>query len=189
MTSPATLLAALEFAAARHRDQRRKGSGAPPYINHPIQVARLLAEVGGIEDHITLTAAVLHDTIEDTETTADELEERFGADVRDVVMEMTDDTSLPKAERKHLQIERAPGLSSRAKQLKIADKTSNIREIVQDPPVGWSLERRRDYLDWADAVVAGCRGVNPALEMHYDAVMRQCRATLEDAICTRSTLH
>jgi guanosine-3',5'-bis(diphosphate) 3'-pyrophosphohydrolase len=169
-------LAALQFAAERHRDQRRKGKEASPYINHPIAVTRLLAEVGNVSDPVLLQAAILHDTVEDTETTLDELEASFGPEVRRVVEEVTDDKSLPKSERKRLQIERAPQRSNRAKQLKVADKSSNLIDIAHRPPENWTLERKQEYFDWAERVVEGCRGVNPALEAHFDEVLREARA-------------
>jgi (p)ppGpp synthase/HD superfamily hydrolase len=181
MSALADLLEALEFAAVRHHDQRRKGDAGAPYVNHLIEVARVLAQVGGIEDRLTLVAAVLHDTLEDTETAADELERRFGSDVRRVVEEVSDDPSLSRKDRKRLQIEHAPTLSLAAKLIKIADKTSNVREIGQAPPAGWSLERRREYVDWADAVVAGCRGVNAPLEHAYAQVAAQVRKALDRA--------
>ncbi|WP_052050312.1 HD domain-containing protein [Leptolyngbya sp. KIOST-1] len=176
-TAPA-LLEALHFAATKHSDQRRKDKEASPYINHPIRVAQLLATEGGVTDLATLQAAILHDTVEDTETTPEELEQLFGPEVRRIVAEVTDDKSLPKAERKQRQVEHAPHLSAQAKQLKIADKTANVQNITTSPPDGWSLERKREYLDWADRVVAGCRGCNPALEAVYDEVMAQGREAL-----------
>lgn len=169
------LLSALEYAAEKHRDQRRKGPEASPYINHPISVARVLAEIGDVSDPILLQAAILHDTIEDTRTTPDELERSFGAEVRALVEEVTDDKSLPKKVRKQLQIEHAPGRSPRAKQLKIADKISNIADIIGRPPTDWTLERKREYLDWAERVVAGCRGANRALEECFDRKLREAR--------------
>ena len=172
------LLKAIQFAAGKHQAQRRKGASASPYINHPIEVAHLLADIGGIVDLTTLLAAVLHDTIEDTETAPDELEAQFGRTVRKVVEEMTDDKNLDKALRKRLQIEHAPGLSTRAKAIKLADKISNIQDVVRSPPPDWTLDRRLDYLDWTEQVVAGCRGTNHALERHYDEVLRKGRATL-----------
>jgi guanosine-3',5'-bis(diphosphate) 3'-pyrophosphohydrolase len=175
------LLAALQFAAERHRDQRRKGSEASPYINHPIAVARLLAEVGGVSDPVLLQAAILHDTVEDTETTLDELEARFGPEVRRVVEEVTDDKSLPKLERKRLQVEHAPQRSNRAKQLKVADKSSNLLDIAHRPPKNWRPERKREYFDWAERVVEGCRGVNPALEARFDEVLSEARDSLGEA--------
>jgi (p)ppGpp synthase/HD superfamily hydrolase len=173
------LLEALEFAAVRHHDQRRKGDQGAPYVNHLIEVARLIAQVGAIDDPVTLIAAVLHDTLEDTVTTAAELEHRFGGEVRRIVEEVSDDPALPKSERKRLQIEHAPTLSAAAKCIKIADKTSNVREIGLAPPAGWSLARRTEYVDWADAVVAGCRGANAALERHYDDVVGATRTVLD----------
>jgi guanosine-3',5'-bis(diphosphate) 3'-pyrophosphohydrolase len=172
------LLRALHFAADKHRDHRRKGEEASPYINHLIEVAELLAREGDVTDLITLQAAILHDTLEDTQTTAEELEVLFGLEVRRVVEELTDDKRLPKAERKRLQVEHAPGLSARAKVIKLADKVSNILGIIQTPPAGWSLERRREYLNWSDQVVAGCRDANPTLEKLYAKTVGEGRRVL-----------
>jgi guanosine-3',5'-bis(diphosphate) 3'-pyrophosphohydrolase len=174
------LLRALDFAARKHRDQRRKGSEAPPYINHPIAVARVLAEVGGVTDAITLAGALLHDTVEDTETTPGEIEAEFGAEVRRLVSEVTDDKSLPRAERKRLQVERTPVASERAKLVKLGDKICNLIDLVQAPPVGWTRERQKDYLDWTVQVVAGCRGLNPALDRFYDETVGRSRAALAE---------
>ena len=167
----ALLLSAIEFASRKHSKQRRKGQDASPYINHPIAVAHLMADMGGVTDLATLIAAVLHDTIEDTKTTADELDQCFGEGVRKVVQEVTDDKSLDKAERKRLQIEHAPHLSRRAKAIKVADMIANVRDVVEDPPPDWPLDRRIGYLAWSEKVVAGCRGTNGALEKHYDALL------------------
>lgn len=171
------VLAALSFAAEKHRDQRRKGEGASPYINHPIEVAELLARVGGVADVAVLQAAVLHDTLEDTRTTKHELEANFGPDVRRLVEEVSDDKSLPKAERKRLQIEHAPALSAAARQIKLADKICNVRDVAEKPPTDWSPERRTDYLAWAERVVAGCRGTNPELERMFDEALAAGRGT------------
>ena len=174
----APLLAALKFAAEKHRDQRRKGADASPYINHPIEVADLLATVGGVRDVDVLQAAILHDTIEDTETTAGEIQDAFGTRVRDLVEEVTDDKSLPKKTRKRLQIEHAPHLSHDAKQIKLADKISNVREIGASPPDDWDVTRRREYIEWARAVVVHCRGANPALAEEFDRVVTDAEAAL-----------
>ncbi len=175
----AAILKALDFAANRHRDQRRKGVEASPYINHPIEVAELLARVGGVADLATLQSAILHDTIEDTKTTPDELEAAFGLEVRRLVEEVTDNKRLPKAERKRLQIEHAPHLSKRAKQIKLADKISNVRSVTQSPPADWSLQRRREYLDWSEQVVAGLRGCNSNLESLYALMVEDARRVLD----------
>jgi guanosine-3',5'-bis(diphosphate) 3'-pyrophosphohydrolase len=175
----AVLLRTLHFAADKHRDQRRKGEEASPYVNHLIEVVELLAREGNVTDLIILQAAILHDTLEDTQTTAEELEAMFGAEVRQVVEEVTDDKRLPKAERKRLQVEHASRLSARAKIVKLADKISNILGVIQTPPAGWSLERRREYLDWSDQVVEGCRGDNDALEKLYDEMVAKGRRVLE----------
>ena len=172
------LLEALHFSADKHRDQRRKDHGASPYINHPIEVATVLATVGGVTNIDTLVAAVLHDTIEDTQTTADGIEERFGPDVRKIVEELTDDKDLPKYERKRLQVTTAPRLSAHAKVIRIADKICNVRDVAQAPPAEWSLDRKRTYLDWTAYVVEGCRGVNKELDSYYDEVLDQARAAI-----------
>jgi (p)ppGpp synthase/HD superfamily hydrolase len=169
------LLTAILFAAEKHRDQRRKGAEQAPYINHPIEVAEILWRVGGIRDEISLLAAILHDTVEDTETTPKELEERFGADVREVVMEATDDKTLPKAERKRLQVVNAPHKSVRARAVKIADKISNLQDIIHTPPADWSETRIREYILWSERVVAGLRGHHPALEAAYYEIFFEAR--------------
>lgn len=175
----ALLLDALHFAADKHRFQRRKDPQASPYINHPIAAAELLARVGGVTDAVTLLAALLHDTVEDTETTPADLEERFGAEVRAVVAEVTDDKKLPKEERKRLQIEHAPHLSARAKLVKLADKICNVLDVTHHPPRDWTLKRRHEYLEWSAAVVAGCKGTNAELERHFAEVLAQGRARLD----------
>jgi guanosine-3',5'-bis(diphosphate) 3'-pyrophosphohydrolase len=169
------LLAAIEFASRKHSTERRKDKEASPYINHPIAVTHLLAHSGGITDLVTLLAAVLHDTIEDTETTPADLDEHFGHTVRTVVEEVTDDKTLPKAVRKERQIEHGPHLSRRAKAIKLADKIANVLDVMDSPPSDWSLDRRREYLDWTEKVVAGCRGTNPGLEKLYDEVLEKGR--------------
>jgi len=174
----AQLLQAIEFSAYKHRAQKRKDADASPYINHPIAVATILATVGAVTDATVLIAAVLHDTLEDTETTPAELEDRFGPEVRGLVEEMTDDKRLPKAERKRLQVEHAPGNSAKAKLIKLADKIANVRDVTLTPPSDWSLERRREYLDWTQDVMAGCRGVNPGLEACYDEALAGGRLKL-----------
>ena len=178
MSDVALLLRAIDFAAYSHRKQVRKGSEGVPYVSHPVAVAELIARVGRVTDIVTLVAAILHDTIEDTETTAEEIAEHFGANVRDVVLELTDDMSLPREERKRLQIERAPKSSKRAKIVKLGDKIVNVRDVTRDHPPDWSVERRREYLEWSEQVIAGCRGANAALEREFDKVVRQGRAVI-----------
>jgi guanosine-3',5'-bis(diphosphate) 3'-pyrophosphohydrolase len=159
---------ALDFAARKHRDQRRKDELATPYINHPIEVTELLINEGNIADINVLVAAILHDTVEDTETTVEELEAVFGVDIAAIVAEVTDDKALPKAERKRLQIENAGRCSRQAKLVKIADKTCNLRDMLINPPAGWELEWIRNYFDWAGQVIDQLRGVNPVLEKLFD---------------------
>ena len=172
------VLKALHFAAQKHRDQRRKDPEASPYVNHVIDVAETLARVGGVDDSAMLQAAILHDTIEDTDTTAEELGRVFGAEVRNLVEEVTDDKSLRKEVRKRLQIEYAPQLSRQAKQIKLADKICNIRDVIHRTPEGWSLERRLEYLDWSERVVAGCKGCNRSLEECYARALAEGRKQL-----------
>jgi guanosine-3',5'-bis(diphosphate) 3'-pyrophosphohydrolase len=162
------LLKAIRFSAEKHRNQRRKDSEQSPYINHPIEVTQLLWEVGGVRDIDVLLAAVLHDTVEDTDTRPEEIRERFGVQVLSFVMEVTDDKSLPKEKRKRLQIENAAHKSYGAKLIKLADKACNVRNLVTMPPKDWSLGRRQEYLLWTEQVVAGLRGTNAALEEYYD---------------------
>lgn len=169
----AALLRALRFAARKHCAQRRKGSDQAPYVNHVIGVAELLARVGKVRDLELLQAAILHDTIEDTETTREELEREFGGRVASIVMEVTDDTALPSPERKQLQVDHAPHASVDAKHIKLADKISNMGEVAPDEPPNWTPERRREYLKWAERVIAGCRGVNPGLEQLFDEVLAE----------------
>jgi len=171
------VLAAARFAAEKHRDQRRKDKDASPYINHPLQVAHTLFE-SGVEDPEVLAGALLHDTVEDTDTTLDELRDRFGPRIASLVAEVTDDKSLPKARRKELQVAHAAAASPGAQQIKIADKISNIRDITGSPPAEWDRERKAGYLDWAVRVVEGCRGVNPTLERVFDHAVSRARAEL-----------
>ena len=163
------LLKALAFAAHKHRDQRRKDAEASPYINHPIALADVLVNEGGVADVDVLCAALLHDTLEDTDTSVSELERAFGMRIARIVEEVTDDKALPKAERKRLQIEHAPRLSTEAKLVKLADKICNLRDVAQRPPEGWDLARRREYFDWAKRVVDGLRDTHAPLEAAFDA--------------------
>jgi guanosine-3',5'-bis(diphosphate) 3'-pyrophosphohydrolase len=173
------ILKAAEFAAHEHRNQRRKGAAHRPYIGHLIEVSRLLADVGKVGDPVVLVAALLHDTLEDQETTRETLIQEFGVAVADVVAEVSDDKSLPSDERKRLQVEHAPHISMEAKLVKLADKISNVREIGVDPPEGWSVERRRKYFEWSKEVVGALGPVNPELERLFAAVLAQSTRVLE----------
>jgi (p)ppGpp synthase/HD superfamily hydrolase len=169
---------ALEFAAHRHSAQRRKGAAGEPYVNHLAEVARLLAEACGGRDAELVAAGLLHDTLEDTATRAEELERDFGPVVLGLVREVTDDKSLPRPERKRLQVQTAGAKSSRARMIKIADKTSNLRSLLASPPLGWSRRRRLEYFAWAAQVVERCRGVSPELEAAFDQAHREGLAAL-----------
>ena len=165
------LVKAVAFAADKHRTQRRKDADASPYINHPIALANVLANEGGITDVVVLSAAVLHDTIEDTNTTAEELTAIFGPKITATVLDVTDDKALDKHVRKQRQIEHAPHISREAKLVKLADKICNLRDILASPPADWSPERKQGYFDWATKVVAGVRGVHPELEAVFDGLL------------------
>jgi len=178
MNNLSKLLEAASFAAQKHTGQHRKGDTKEPYINHPIEVADLLANAGGVEDIDVLIAAVLHDTVEDVGVKKEEIAERFGDRVAGIVMEVTDDKSLPKAERKRLQVEHAPHLSREAKLVKLGDKISNIRDVTDDPPSDWDSERRKEYVEWGEAVVKGLRGVNEGLERTFDDTVERARKEL-----------
>jgi guanosine-3',5'-bis(diphosphate) 3'-pyrophosphohydrolase len=165
----AAFIAATAFAAHKHRDQRRKDAKASPYINHPIALTNVLANEAAIADVVVLMAALLHDTIEDTDTTAEELKNHFGAEVAVIVVQVTDDKTLKKSERKRQQVLHASSISNQAKLVKLADKICNLRDITAAPPADWGIERKREYFDWAKQVVDQLRGVHPRLEALFDA--------------------
>jgi guanosine-3',5'-bis(diphosphate) 3'-pyrophosphohydrolase len=172
------MLKAIRFAAEKHTDQRRKDSKSSPYINHPVRVAEMLWTMGEVRDDILLVASILHDTVEDTDTQPDEIRAEFGEEVLALVLEVTDDKSLPKQARKQLQVETAPHKTRNAKLLKLADKICNVHDILASPPDDWSLERRQEYLLWTERVVAGLRGVNTRLEDHYDELLAEGKRLL-----------
>ncbi|TXL81974.1 bifunctional (p)ppGpp synthetase/guanosine-3',5'-bis(diphosphate) 3'-pyrophosphohydrolase [Vineibacter terrae] len=172
------LTRAFAFAAEKHVHQRRKGANAEPYVNHLAEVAHLLAVAVHGRDANLVAAGLLHDVLEDTQTTRDELAATFNEDIAALVSEVTDDKSLPKQERKRQQVVHAPGKTDRAKMLKLADKTSNLRDLAASPPADWSTERRLDYVRWGRDVVAGLRGVHPWLETQFD----DAAATAERAL-------
>ena len=169
------VLKAARFAAEKHGGQRRKGTAAEPYINHLLEVAELVSSTIAELDTKLVIAALLHDTIEDTGVTREELVHAFGTDVADLVVELTDDKSLPKAERKRLQIMNAPKISIRAQTIKLADKISNLRAILSSPPADWSVERRREYVEWAKLVVDGLTAPNQALKTEFERLYWEAR--------------
>jgi guanosine-3',5'-bis(diphosphate) 3'-pyrophosphohydrolase len=178
MNDIAIILKSLEFAALRHKGQLRKGEGGTPYINHPVQVANLLANYAGETDPVLISAAILHDVVEDTvnsplerDELIDEISEKFGGEILSLTLEVTDDKTLDKLERKRLQIENASHKSDRAKKLKIADKIMNLRDLTDNPPSDWSIERITGYFDWAEKVVLGLRGVNQKLDEMFDEAL------------------
>ncbi|MGH8658902.1 MAG: HD domain-containing protein [Gammaproteobacteria bacterium] len=172
-TALGLVLAALAFAARKHRDQRRKDLDASPYINHPIALATLLSNEVKVSDPLVIASAILHDTVEDTDTTPQELQAQFGETIAAIVMEVTDDKRLLKTQRKRLQVETAPALSHQAKLVKLADKICNLRDVHASPPADWNLQRRREYFDWAKAVIDRMRGTHAELERLFDAIYSQ----------------
>ncbi len=163
-----TFIKAIAFAAEKHRNQRRKDVYASPYINHPIALANVLANEAGVHDLDVLCAAILHDTMEDTETTCAELEAVFGAKIASIVQEVSDDKNLEKQVRKQRQIEHAPFISHQAKLVKLADKICNLRDILASPPADWPLLRKLQYFEWAAKVVAGLRDAHPQMAQIFD---------------------
>jgi guanosine-3',5'-bis(diphosphate) 3'-pyrophosphohydrolase len=174
----ALMLRALRFAAHRHREQRRKDAVASPYVNHLIAVAETLWCEGGIRDTATIVSGILHDTVEDTNTSPEEIEAHFGKAVRATVVEVTDDKGLPKSLRKRIQVETAQSVSHRAKRVKLADKICNLEDIIASPPTGWAEDRKREYVRWAKQVVDGLRGTNSRLEARFDALSLQAERVL-----------
>jgi guanosine-3',5'-bis(diphosphate) 3'-pyrophosphohydrolase len=184
--STGLLIKAIKFSAIRHRNQRRKDASATAYINHPIQVMELLWFTGEIRDRDVLIAALLHDTVEDTVKPTSleeaalkkEIADLFGDEVLKMVLEVTDDKTKDHGARKQLQVDHAKTLSYGAKLIKLADKTCNVKDIIDNPPVFWPRIRKTGYFDWAERVVAGLRGVNPALEAEFDEIIREGRLKL-----------
>ncbi len=180
-------LDALNFAALRHSNQRRKGRAGAPYVNHLIEVAHILAN-HGVDDLDLLCAALLHDAVEDAGVTAAEIRSRFGERVMHLVLAVTDNDSDPLWQRKLHQIERAPTLSPEAQNLRIADKISNLRGILTSPPENWSIERKLAYFGWADKVVDGCSDGLLSLREAFFEIHRSGSLTLElQAAATRGS--
>ena len=171
---------AFGFAARKHQNQRRKGRQGAPYINHPIDVAERLWEIGEIRDINTIIAGILHDIIEDTETSQEELETEFGSEICSIVLEVTDDKSLPQQVRKRLQVEHAGNLSFAARQVKLADKISNIQEVIDSPPINWSLQQRREYVAWGEEVINELLGSNENLERYFKDLSSKAKQKFEE---------
>ena len=169
-----TIIKAYEFAAQKHKMQRRKDPNKSPYINHPIQVASLLSQAG-VTNHEIICAGILHDTIEDTKTTYEELIQEFGKNIATLVMECTDDKSLPKVERKKLQIEHAYNISFGAKLVKLADKYANLSDIQTNPPASWSQKEIEGYVLWAFLVCSGLEKTNEFLESKLMQIFKNYR--------------
>jgi len=174
------LLKSVDFAARAHRDQRRKGPAEEPYINHPIEVSRLIVECEPHTDETILCAAILHDVIEDCGATRDEIAACFNDAIADIVLEVSDDKALPRDDRKAKQVENAPNLTPGAKLVRLADKVANVGAMLTDTPIGWDEKQILAYVDWAEAVIAPCREVSDGLSARFDAIARDVRAFHED---------
>ena len=173
------ILKAAHFAAKKHSDHRRKDAKISPYINHPISVANIISEIGNVEDPAVLAAALLHDTLEDTETTVEELIDNFGQRVCSLVQEVTDDKTLPRLQRKQRQIDHANEISEGAVLIKLGDKISNVTDIANIPPTNWDRNRRLEYFDWAEKVINNCPKVNEKLENHFKDSIQKGREKLQ----------
>ncbi len=176
------ILDAVVFAARKHQGQVRKDQQGSPYVTHPLTVARTLYQVGEVQDETALIAAILHDTLEDTDTSEEEIRERFGEKVLKVVLEVTDNKDLEKMERKRQQVIHAPDLSLPAKLIKLGDKLTNCRDILTSPPKDWTLERRQRYIQWAADVLAEIRGTSARLEEAFDQMLLDAEQQLEFTI-------
>ena len=172
------ILKAAHFSAQKHSTQRRKDENASPYINHPISVALAIAQIGGVDDPEILAAALLHDTLEDTKTEPEKLEAEFGKKVCEYVLDVTDDKTLPKDERKSRQIEHAKKISKGAALIKLGDKISNVTDVINNPPEDWDINRRKQYLDWAEKVIENCPKVNDRMENKFQEIIKQGRKAL-----------
>ena len=173
------ILKAVHFASQKHRDQRRKDKDTSPYINHPISVAKIISEIGKVEDPEVLAAALLHDTIEDTKTTPKELIDNFGERVCSLVQEVTDDKTLPRLQRKQRQIDHAKEISGDAAIIKLGDKIANVTDITNTPPTDWDSNRQLEYFDWAEKVINNCPKVNTSLENHFKDSIQKGREKLQ----------
>ena len=192
MTDPLQLDAFMDaviFAAQKHQGQVRKDEQASPYVTHPLAVAKILYTLGKINDTSILIAAVLHDTIEDTNTTEAEIRDYFGEETLSIVLELTDDKSLKKMTRKQNQVNHASELSWKAKTIKLGDKLTNCQDILQSPPKNWAIDRRQEYIQWAADVVAQIRGTNPHLEAVFDEMLVEAEKSLNFTIEPIETLN
>lgn len=182
------ILEACFFAAIKHDGQIRKDQSGSPYITHPLMVSRDIYQIGGVRDTNILIAAILHDTIEDTGTKPVEILESFGKVVLDIVLEVTDDKSLPKEERKRLQVVHAPEKTYPARIIKWGDKISNCRDILNSPPMDWPLQRRQNYFQWSADVLHKMRGTNASLEAAFDKIVERAEIQLNFCLLPFSSI-
>lgn len=171
------IVRACSYAAQMHAGQRRKGAAGEPYVNHVIDVADRVAQSAAADETLVI-AALLHDVVEDTRGTAAEIAAMFGADVAALVLEVSDNKALPKAERKWQQEMTVAAKSDGAKRIKLADKASNLTALALSPPTHWDAARKADYVAWAMRVIEPCRGLDPLLEAGFDAAVLRAQAAL-----------
>lgn len=183
------IIDAIIFAARKHQGHVRKDQQASPYVTHPLAVARTIYAIGKVDQLPVLIAAILHDTIEDTDTTEEELRDHFGAYILALVLEVTDDKTQKKNVRKQLQVIHAPCLSQEAKIIKLADKLCNCHDILHTPPKDWSIDRRREYVQWSADVVAGIRGTNQPLEEAFDNMLGSAEEVLSFTVCSIESIN
>lgn len=163
-TETRRVFAALSFAAQRHRDAPRPG--ADPCLAHPIAVADAIVSIGGVTDAVVLCAALLHDVVNNTETPPQLLMDRFGREIADVVLDISDDRSLPEVQRRRVQVAYAPNLSGRARLVRLADMLCRLRRLAAVPRAERAAE-----VAWVAQMVAGLGGMNTALETAADAAL------------------
>ena len=174
------LTKALLFAAEAHRNQRRKGAAQEPYLNHLVEVLDLLVQATDGTDTDMLIAAILHDVVEDTSASYEDVAKNFGERVAEIVRENSDDMTLPKAERRRARIAGMPLKSREARLIKMADVISNLRAIAVSPPAGWPADRKFGYLEGCRQLIDAGRGTDAAIERTFDQTAADVERTIRD---------
>ncbi|HEC60508.1 hypothetical protein LCGC14_0950780 [marine sediment metagenome] len=163
MNETSQLIEAFLFAAQAHKEQRRKGNGGAPYINHLIEVVSLLSSTAKVDDTDILIAAALHDILEDTPITVTEITKRYGSNVLSYVQAVSDDKALTLIERRAKQLKSMNESSDPIKYIKLADHCSNIASL---PPT-WDKQRLKEYIGWSQSVAEKCFDVSEPLAVEY----------------------
>jgi (p)ppGpp synthase/HD superfamily hydrolase len=168
------LFEALEYASKLHKDQRRKGNGGSPYVNHLIEVASLLSRVAEVTDHEVIIAAILHDVLEDTEAREGDIFDRFGGTVLAYVKHVTDDKLLSLEKRRIAQLKSIENSSSQIQLIKLADHCSNIASL----PPSWDRARLESYISWSHSIAVHCYSASEELakvyKKRYDSALEIC---------------